>query len=89
MAVDALFQRRHFHDVVEVENFGLRDRALHGDGPGRGLQAAGVFGRLVFAGAEFVEIVVAGDVLVGRRFFIGAKRAFDGGQFGGGFRSGC
>jgi hypothetical protein len=70
------------------KTLGLADRALHGDTPGRGLQAAGVFGRLVFAGAEFVEIVVAGDVLEGRRLFIGAERAFDGGQFGGGFRSG-
>jgi hypothetical protein len=89
MAVDALFEGGHFHDVGEVENLGLGDRALDGDGPGRGLQAAGAFGGIVFARAEFVEIVVAGDILERCRFLIGAEGALDGGQFGGGFRAGC
>src|ERR1039457_4644943 len=78
--VDALFQRRHFHDGVQVENLGLGDRALHGDAPWRSLQSPGAFGRIVFAGAEFVEIVVAADVRERRGLLIGAKRALDGGQ---------
>ena len=88
MPVDALFERRHFHDFGQVENLVLRHRTLDRDAPRRSLQVAGILGRLVFTGAELIVIVVAGDVLERRGLFIGAERAFDGSEFGGGRAAG-
>ena len=45
--------------------------------PGRGLKFPGVFGGIGFVHAEFVEIVVVGDVVVGVLLFRGAEGAFD------------
>ena len=76
MAVDALFGRGHFHDGVDVEHLLFLDVAVDGHRPGTGLEILGQVGGLVLVGGEFVEVVVVGDVLVGRFFFGGAERAF-------------
>ena len=44
--------------------------ALAGDGPGPRLQGVGVLGGVGLAGAELVEVVVAGDVLEGRLLLV-------------------
>jgi hypothetical protein len=49
-----------------------------GNGPGSGPEFLGVLRGIAFVGAEFVEIIVVGDVLDGVHFFGGTERAFEG-----------
>ena len=76
MTVDALFGSSHFDDRVDVEHLLFLNLAVDGHRPGTGLEIPGQAGRLVFVGGEFVEIVVVGDILVGRFFFRCAEGTF-------------
>ena len=61
-AVDAVLYGVAFQEVVQVEAAGQLGFAAYRHDPGLGLQGMGEFGRIGLAGAEFIEIVVAGDV---------------------------
>ena len=63
-AIDALFEGERLDEVFELVLGRLGDLTLDLQRPRRGLEVSGVDRRLVLAGAELVEIVVAGDVLV-------------------------
>ncbi len=76
MTVDALFGSSHLDDRVDVEHLLFIDVAVDGYRPGAGLEILCQTGRLVFVGGEFVEIVVVGDILVGRFLFRRAEGAF-------------
>ena len=62
--------------TIDVEHLLLLDVAVDGHGPGTGLEILGQVGGLVFVGRELVEIVVVGDILIGRFLFRCAERAF-------------
>ena len=77
MAVDALFQRGQLHQRVHAKLLRLGDFAFDADGPGTGLEFLARRGYCVLVGAEFVVVVVIGDVLKGVCFSrggIGALR---------------
>ena len=63
-AVDTLFHRRELHQVVQVVGFGGFHQTLHADLPGVRAQRAGIARRVGLVGAEFVEVVVRGDLVV-------------------------
>src|SRR5262249_31975832 len=75
MAVNTLLQRRQLHDRVDVQGLGLFHKAvnLHGPRPGTEIPREPV--RLVLVSAEFVVIVVIGDVFERSRLFGGAELA--------------
>jgi hypothetical protein len=73
MAVDALLERSELQDFVHGELAGLFDFAFDGNGPGRSYQSLGIFCRVGFVAAEFVEVIVVGDVLMGVLFLRGAE----------------
>jgi len=77
VAVDALLERRQLHDFINAKLARLGYVSFNGDGPRRGLEVRGVLGGLLFAGAELVEVVVVGDVVVGVRFFSCAEWALE------------
>ena len=58
MAVDAGFERAVVEEVVDVDGLGLFDHAGDLDGPGAGLELAGVVRGIGFVGAELVKVVV-------------------------------
>src|SRR5260370_26504150 len=61
---------------------GLDDVGVDGDDPVGGVEILGVLCRVAFVGAEFVEIVVMGDVCVGILLFGSAKGALgEAGEF--------
>jgi hypothetical protein len=76
MTVNALFGGSHFYDRVDVEHLLFLDLAIDGHRPGTGPEILCQVGRLVFVGGEFVEIVVVGDIFVGRFLFRRAEGAF-------------
>ena len=76
MAIDAFLERSDFHDFIQGELARLFYFALDGDRPRGGVEIFGVFCRITFVGAEFVEIVVVGHVFEGILFFGGAEGAF-------------
>ncbi len=73
MAIDALFEWSDFQDVVHAELAGLFDFAFDRDGPGRGVEILGIFRGIALVSAEFVKIVIVGDVFVGILLFGGAE----------------
>src|SRR5216684_3669421 len=75
MAVDAFLERGNLEDFVHGEFAGLADFAFDGDDPRRGVEVFRVFRGIAFVGAEFVEIVVVGDVFVSVLLFGGAEGA--------------
>ncbi len=88
MPVDAFLQRRQLEDRNEVERRRLGGFAVDPDGPRRRLEIARELGRLIFAGAELVEVVIAGDdVFSGEGLFAGVVGGFfDAVEPGGGAR---
>ena len=90
VAIDALFEGSQFQEGVDVEFLRVLDVAFDGDGPGTRLETPRIFGWISFIHAEFVEIVVVGDVLVGGRLLTGQReRALHYGELGVGAHSGC
>ncbi len=77
MAVDALFKRRKLDDFVQGELARFIHFTFDGNGPGRRLEFSGVFRGIGFVGAEFVEIVVVGDIVIRILPFRGAEWTFD------------
>ena len=67
MPVDALLQRSQLKDCVEIQRLGFADFAADTNRPRRSLEVARQLGGLIFAGAEFVEVVIAGDDVLGRQ----------------------
>ena len=76
MAIDALFRNSHFYDRIYVQHLLFLDVAVYGHSPRAGFEILGQLGGFVFVGRKFVEVVVVGDILVGRFFFGGTERAF-------------
>ena len=66
-AIDTLLQRSQLEDIVHVEGLRLIDLTFDPHGPGPRLERAGVFGRVLLVGAEFVEVVVGRDLVPGRQ----------------------
>ncbi len=64
-AVDPLLQRRQLEQRVQVQGHRLFHLALDAHRPRPWLERAGVLRRVALVGAELVEVVVAGGVLVG------------------------
>ena len=77
VAVDAFLERGDFQDFVHGELAGLFYFAFDGDRPRGGVEVFGVFCRIALVGAEFVEIVVVGDIFEGVLLFRGTERALD------------
>src|SRR5690606_36451861 len=73
--VDPLLEGDERQQLLDVVDPGLRDRALDPDTPWPRLQAMGMGRRIALARAELVEVVVAGDVLVGRARLVDRERA--------------
>ena len=65
-AVNALFQRETLHQIVDIQRYRLRHFAVDAHLPAFGFQPAGVGGRIGFVEAEFIEVVVAGDLVFRR-----------------------
>ena len=63
-AVDALLERVWLDEVLERVLRRLGDHALDLDRPASCLEVLRVLRRFILAGAEFVEVVIGGDVLV-------------------------
>ncbi len=61
-AVDPLLERMRLDHVLEREPAFDLGFAVDRDGPGRGVQGAGVACGVVLVGPELVEVVVAGDL---------------------------
>ena len=77
-AVGAVFKWPEFEQGVDVEGLWAVDQAADFDRPGTRRKAGGVARRVALVGAEFVEIVVVGDVLEAGEFFArGRERALD------------
>ena len=71
-AVDALLERRRLDEIVEVVvPPALPTRPSTLTVQGLVLQGVRVLGGIALVGAEFVEVVVAGDVLEGRGWLVG------------------
>ena len=87
-AFDAAVAINAFFEWSELENFvhGKFSRSFHlafdGDAPGRRAEILRVFRGVALVGAEFVEIVVVGDVVFGSDFFVDSVIAFYSSQFG-------
>ena len=74
--VDAFLERVRAQNVLQrIVGLGHPDVALNPDGPRRRLQLARVARRVLLVGAEFVEVVVAGDVLERIPLLIRAEQA--------------
>ncbi len=71
--VDAFFGGGDLHEVVEVEGFGIGDEAGDFDFPAIGFEIGGGGGDAILIKAEFVEVVVVGDVFEGGFGFIGEE----------------
>nr|ADI18334.1 hypothetical protein [uncultured Rhodobacterales bacterium HF4000_03E16] len=69
-AIDALFDGHPGHDVLEGKLAGIVDHAIDFHAPRIGGERMGIARRVILAGAEFVEVVVGGDVVP----FIGLER---------------
>src|SRR5690606_4931268 len=72
-AVDALGRRDAVQQVVERQRAGALAFARDLDVPGRGAQGLRRPRRIRLAGAELVEVVVAGDVLVAGERLVGGE----------------
>ena len=71
--------------MIDIKGEGLGDFAFDFNGPGASGQTAGVSGGIAFVDSEFIEIVVVGDVGVGRELLAGSGEwAGDGLEFGSG-----
>src|SRR5581483_12246150 len=84
VAVDAVLQRRKLQQGVDIKFLRLIYIAFDRNRPRPRAQALGQVRRRVLVGAEFVEVVVIGDVFVGRLLLIGRKRALNRGKLGSG-----
>ena len=73
--VDALLQLDRLDQVLELIGRRLAAQAVDLHRPRRRLHAAGVPRRIVLAGAELVEVVVAGDVLEAVQLLVGRHHA--------------
>ena len=74
-AVDPLFELMGVDHVVEIEFPGLFALAGEAHPPRPRLEAARVPLRIALVGAELVEVVVTGDVLVGSELLVGRQPA--------------
>ena len=74
--VNPFFQLRGLEKIFQIINTGFFTFPLDRDGPGAGLEFAGIAGRIPFIRAEFVEIVITGYRIIGGEFFIGGIGAF-------------
>ena len=70
-AVDTLFHRGQLEQGIKVKGARFVDQALYLNRPRSGLERVCPRCRVGLAGAEFVEVVVLGDVLVRRELFGG------------------
>ncbi|EAU65733.1 conserved hypothetical protein [Stigmatella aurantiaca DW4/3-1] len=64
--VDALLRREPGEELVDVHRLRLVHLAVHDDGPGPRLERMGVLDRIPLVEPELIEVVVGGDVVVGR-----------------------
>jgi hypothetical protein len=87
MAIDAILQRAQLEQRVDVEGQRLLHLAVHSHSPGARRQAARILRGLILVHAEFVEIVVVGNVFEARqRLAGGGERALHRLQLGSGQR---
>ena len=83
MTVDAIFERAQLEQVFDIEGQRLGHFAFHLYRPWARGQAGGVSCRSAFVDAEFVKVVVVGDVVVGSKLLAGrGERAGDGLELG-------
>ncbi|SSM13014.1 Uncharacterised protein [Klebsiella pneumoniae] len=61
--INALFQREAFGQIVMVKGQRFRHFATDGERPGIGAQATRVRRRIGFIEAEFIKIIVTGDLI--------------------------
>src|SRR5438128_4994368 len=75
MPIDAILERLSLENVFEMVDRRLVAFALDGHGPRLGLQRVRELRRLILARAEFVVVVVRGDLIPRVRLFCSAQRA--------------
>ena len=88
MTVDAGFERAVVEEVVDVDGLRLFDHAGDLDGPGAGLELAGVVRGVGLVGAELVKIVVVAGLGEGRLRLVEGVFAGDGLELVGGVDGG-
>src|SRR3954469_20878354 len=82
MPVDTFLRWRELHQRIDVDGLRLLDLTFDGHRPRTRLERTGILRRLIFVGAEFVIIVVAGYVLERGRGLCIAVSALSETQFG-------
>ena len=80
-AIDAIFKRRQLHEVVDIVSLLFCNIAADFYFPRTRAEVARQLRWAVFVGAEFVEVVVIGDVLKRGLLLSGVVLAFNSGEF--------